>query len=712
MKRPPLILQLEATECGAASLGMILGYHGRRVSLDELREVCGISRDGSNAANLVAAARSYGLDARAYRCEPEDLAEVDHPVIVFWRFAHFLVLDGMRGDKVLLSDPAMGRTEITRAEFDESFTGIVLDLTPGNGFQRGGEEPSLWSGLQRRLAGAGGAIALLVLAGALLAVPSILTPLLVETYVDEVVLSANRWWHPVVVVGLCASILLVIGVGGVQIAVLQRLQVWQATRSYIGFVDHLVRLPMRFHTQRSPSDIVWRSSLNDSVAQTLSGQLSQYLLAAVTAVIVMIAMIFYSTPLALVVLTLTAASLGISSVLARRLGPIQQRLAREESELAVVVGSAVSNIESVKAGGTEADLLATYAARHDVFLDARQRFDRAATSTALIPLVSVGLTSVAVLLMGSWLVIEGQLSIGRLVAFQAFAGLFLAPVAGLMGLGPLSAELRNNLVRLDDVIDAVEDPMLTGVRVDDSPVQQLRGRVELRNVTFGYDRLRPPIISDVSLVAEPGQRIAIVGGSGSGKSTVSKLVAGLFEPWDGEILFDGHPRTEISRSVMAEGLAMVDQDLVLFGGSVRDNVTMFDEHLAEAEVYGALAEAQVLSSIAGRTGGLDAVLGEGGRGLSGGERQRLEIARALVRQPRVIILDEATSALDPTTELLVDEALRRREVTALIVAHRLSTIRDADEIIVLDRGTVSERGTHAQLVAAGGHYARLVASET
>lgn len=710
MKRPPTILQLEATECGAASLGMILGYYGRITSLDELRDVCGISRDGSTAANLMKAARTYGLEGRAYKAEPEHLRELDHPVIVFWRFAHFLVLERIHADRVLLSDPAAGRTEVTFAEFDESFTGIVLDLVPGPTFEPGGRRPSIVSGLRRRLQGAVGSVALLVLAGVLLSVPAIVTPLLVEAYVDEVVVGSNPWWTPAVTIGLVLAIALVVVVGLVQARVLLRLQSWQAIRSYARFVGHLVRLPMRFHTQRSPSDIVWRSALNDSVAQTLSGQLSQQLLAAITAGIVLVAMLVYSWPLGLVVVTVSAVSITASTLVAKRLAPLQQRLAREESELAIIIGSAVSNIESIKAGGTEADLLSTYAARNDILLQARQKLDTTSSISVVIPLVTVGLTSVVVLLVGSWLVLDDRLTLGQLVAFQAFAGLFLAPLAGLMGLGPLISELRNNLVRLDDVVDAPEDPLVSHVRVADSAHSHLAGRLELRAVTFGYDSLGDPVIRDFDLVAEPGQRIAIVGGSGSGKSTVSKLVAGLFAPWSGEILFDGCPRQEISRSVMAEGLAMVDQDLVLFEGTVRDNVTLFDPSIPDHRILNALEEAEILGVIAARTGGLDAMIREGGRNLSGGERQRLEIARALVRNPSIVILDEATSALDPATELRIDQALRRRRVTTIIVAHRLSTIRDADEIIVLDHGTITERGRHEQLVELDGHYARLVAS--
>lgn len=710
MRRPPVILQLEATECGAASLGMVLGYHGRRVSLDELRDVCGISRDGSNAANLMKAARSYGMTGRAYRCEPEDLRSLDHPVIVFWRFAHFLVLERIEGDRVFLTDPATGRNDMTFAEFDESFTGIVLDLVPGSDFEKGGREPSLGSALRRRLDDATGAIALLVLAGVLLSVPSILTPLLVEAYVDEVVLSGNGWWRPIVIIGLVASIAIVVIVGSVQSRVLRRLQTWQATRSYVSFVDHLVRLPIRFHTQRSPSDIVWRSALNDSVAQTLSGQLAQQLLAVVTASIVLVAMLLYSIELGSIVVAITGLSIVASLLISRRLDPLQQRLAREESELAIIVGSAISNIESVKAGGTEADLLDSYAKRHDVLLTARQRFDSAASLSAIVPLTAVGLTSATVLLVGSFLVLEDRLTLGRLVAFQAFAGLFLAPAASLMSLGPLTSKLKNDVVRLDDVVDSDEDSSIAQIRVADSAVSRLEGMVELRGVTFGYDRLRPPIIEGFDLVARPGQRIAIVGGSGSGKSTVSKLVAGLFEPWEGEILFDGRPRSEISRSVLSRGMAMVDQDLVLFSGTVRDNATLFDPYVGDSDIFTALEEAHILDVVGGRSGGLDAVIHEAGRNLSGGERQRLEIARALVRSPRIIILDEATSALDPATELDVDRALRRRGVTALIIAHRLSTIRDADEIIVLERGRVAERGRHEDLIEAGGHYARLVST--
>ena len=736
--RTPTMLQMEATECGAASLGMVLAYHGRFVPLEELRAACGISRDGSNAANLMRAARKEGLVPHAWKREPERLRSMELPLIVFWRFYHFFVVEGFRGNKVFINDPATGPRVISTDEFDEGFTGIALTFEKGPDFAPGGRRRTILPSLLSRLAGSRVDIAYIVVVGLLLVAPGIALPALTRTFVNTFLVGQEPDWLPAILIGIGLAALVQLVLSGLQQTVILRLQTKLTLQMSTATVDHLLRLSATFFSQRSPGELAFRSSLNDQVAQVLSGPLTQAILGAFTASFYAVLMgiydpILFGVAVATAVLNVALLTLGVR---ARR--DRSERVTRSMTEVAGAVASGVGLIESVKASGGEDDMFADWVRKLRDLIEARQGASLAGVGLTVGPTLLTALSSAAVLGIGALQVLNGQISLGTLIAFQVLLGGFLAPIARLVGLGSTVQAMGGNLARLDDILNTPPAPELAssgsitaGARAADSGHDGLgadqaaartradgssdrdrpiRGELELRSVSFGYSPLSPPLIRDLDLHLFPGQRVALVGASGSGKSTVSRLVSGLYQPWAGEVLIDGRARAAFDRSVLGAGIALVDQDITLFQGTVRDNVSLWDPGIPDGDVVAALVDAGIADDVLARPGGIWSRVEEEGKNYSGGQRQRLEIARALCRNPALLILDEATSALDPLTEQSIDLSLRRRGCACLIVAHRLSTIRDSDEIVVLDGGIVVERGTHESLLRQQGGYARLIES--
>ncbi|MDA8297034.1 MAG: NHLP family bacteriocin export ABC transporter peptidase/permease/ATPase subunit [Actinomycetota bacterium] len=732
--KTPTLLQMEATECGAASLGMVLGCFGRIVPLEELREACGISRDGSKAANIMKAARRYGLVPHGWRKEPSQLRAMDLPMIVFWQFNHFLVVEGFRNGKVYLNDPATGPRTVPDEEFDVNFTGIALTFEKGEGFVRGGKRPSLIASLLSRIGRAKSAVAFAVFAGLLLVAPGVAVPALSRAFMDSFLVGQRTNWLPVIVIGMAIAAFVQLVLSWLQQLTMLRLSTKLSVRMSAETIDHLLKLPASFFAQRAPGELAFRSTLNDQVAQALSGPFTQAVLGVLTASFYFVLMAIYDWQLALVVIVIALANVMLLSVSSKARTDLSQRLTRSTSSMSGSVAGGIALIESVKASGGEDDLFRSWLGKLADLIESRQQYERVSIWLTAAPTVLTSLSSAAMLGIGAVQVMDGRITLGTLVAFQALMGGFLSPIGLLVSSYGTVQSMAGNLARLDDVLRTPPDPELDGGgsrrpsaplrsgrsepepslatprAVAASPAAPLRGELELVSVTFGYNPLEAPLIEELSLHVQPGQRVALVGASGSGKSTVSRLVAGLYKPWSGEVRFDGKTRSAIDRTVLAEAVAMVDQDILLFDGSIQDNLSLWDDDLGELDLLAALEDASVLEDVLARPGGLRSRVAEGGSNFSGGQRQRLEIARALARNPALLVLDEATSALDPLSEELVDAAIRRRGCTCLIVAHRLSTIRDSDEIIVLERGKVVERGIHDELVAADGAYARLIES--
>jgi len=709
--KTPTVLQMEAVECGAASLAIILGYYGRFVPLEKLRIECGVSRDGSKASNVTRAARRYGLAAKGFMKEPAALLELPTPMILFWNFNHFLVLEGFHKGKVYINDPAAGPRQISLEELDQSFTGVVLTFQKTDEFEPGGEKESLIPGLRSRLRGSELALAFAVITGLFLVIPGLLVPTFTRVFVDNVLLAGMDDWLKPLLIGMGATALLRAFLTWLQQHYLLRFETKLSLTSSAKFFWHVLQLPVEFFTQRYPGELSTRVAINDKVAKILSGQLATTAISALTIVFYAGVMLAYD-----VVLTLIGVAFAVTNVLAlrwvsRKRADESRKLLRARGQVAGVSMGGVQMMETLKSTGTESDFFAEWAGLYAKAINAEQQLSSYTVFLSSVPTLLSALNNVALLGVGGLRVMDGHMSVGMLVAFQSLMSSFTAPVANLVSLGSTLQELEGDMGRLDDVLRYQRDPQVErdqDQELGEADVIKLEGHVELDNVTFGYSRLEKPLIENFSLKVGPGQRVALVGGSGSGKSTVAKLVSGLYPPWEGRVLFDGRTREEYPRAILNNSIGFVDQDISLFGGNITDNLTMWDSTIADADVVRAAKDARIHDDVVMRADGYKGEVNETGSNFSGGQRQRLEIARALVANPTILVLDEATSALDTATEKAIDDQLRRRGCTCLIVAHRLSTIRDADEIVVLERGKVVQRGTHEELKDVDGPYKKLI----
>lgn len=704
---------MEAVECGAAALGSILGYHGRYVALEELRVQCGVSRDGVTARNIIHAARHYGLEAKGFKRELDELRETPLPAILFWNFNHFLVLEGFSADWVYLNDPGTGPRRITWQELDEGFTGVVLTFEPEEDFEPSGSEPGILGALRDRLRGSEVALVYAVIAGLALVVPGLLVPTFAQVFVDRILVAGLDSWVRPLLVGMALTAVLRGVLTYLRRRYLLRLEVKLAVTQGSRFMWHVLRLPVEFYSQRYAGEIGSRVASTDRVAEILSSRFSTNAIDLAMIVFFGALMLMYDWTLTLIGVSVVALGLLTLRLVGERRVDANRRLLQESGKMGGALMSGLSNIETLKATSRETDFFTTLAGHQAKVAGAEQDLGTKTLLMLSTPALLNGLASGAVLAAGSLRVMNGELTMGMLIAFQSLLASFVAPVDSLIGLASQLQEVQGDITRLDDVLRHPADAQVE-VGADRSAAtmtasDKLSGQLELRNVTFGYSRLADPLLRDFSLSLEPGSRVALVGPSGCGKSTIAKLVTRLYRPWEGEVLFDGLPPEEIPRAVFAASVAFVDQDLRLFQGTFRENLTLWDDTIPDPDVVRAAKDALIHDVIATRPGGYDSKLEEGAANLSGGQRQRLDIARALALNPRILVLDEATSALDTKTEQLIDHAIRRRGCTCLIVAHRLSTIRDADEIIVLDQGLVVQRGPHDRLADdSDGLYARLI----
>ncbi len=711
--RVATVMQVVAAECGAASLASVLNYYGAYRPLEEVREAVGVDRDGSNALRIASAARHYGMKADGLKCEVDALDEVELPAILFWGLNHFVVLEGWNRHGFRIMDPAAGRRVVTPEEFDQQFTGLVIDLKPGENFEATGSAPSSLRLVTDWMRGSSVAVWLTILLGLLLAVPMVAIPGMAAAYVDHVLAQRRDNWMPdLLFAGVIALVIEAVLIY-MQRSVLAQLEHQLSIERSVAFIRQLFRLPSTFFGQRYPGDIAERVATNDNVATLLASQFAPAIVQICTLLAFLVAITYISQLMGLIALLAVLATLGILFFAARARVDQALVLSQQEGMKQGAIVAGLLTLESLKACGREADFFGRAMGFSARVASARQRASMLSNTVSIIPAwLQTLVVSVLVLSFGGWQVMNGSMSIGALLGLQIMLVGFMAPVTQLAELLREIQTVRADLGRLDDVMCHREDPLTIDPVVNDSQaLEYSAGHLELRGVTFGYGHGQEPLVKNFSMTLHPGGRVALVGTTGSGKSTVARLAGGLLNPWAGEILLDGRAIGNIPRHVRATSIASVFQRAAFFEGSIRENLSLWNPDLPDIWMMEAIDDAQ-LGPLMSARGGLDHPVAEGGSNFSGGEAQRLDIARALSRRPALLIMDEATSALDPVTELAIDAALRRRGVTCLIVAHRLSTIRDADEILVLDQGEVVERGTHEQLLAMGGMYCDLIAGES
>ena len=708
----PVVMQLEALECGAAALCMVMAYYGRWVPLEQVRLDCGVSRDGSKAKNIYLAAEHYGFTVKAFRMTPESLKEKGQfPCIIHWNMNHFVVLDGFKGKWVYINDPARGTVKISFEEFDKSFTGVVIIPVPGENFTPGGERQSTIEYARKRLTGAGAAVVFVMLTTAISYLFGIANSVTSRIFMDRLLTGTNAdWLHP--------FILLLIG-----LAVLQLVVAWAQTvyalkingkMAVIGSTSYMwkvLHLPMEFFSQRLAGDIQGRAGMNASIAGTLVNTFAPLLLNTVMMVFYLVLMLTQSPLLTLIGFITLLLNIIMSRIISEKRINITRVQLRDAGKLDAATVAGISMIETIKASGAESGFFRKWAGYQASVNAQNVKAAKTELYIGMIPAFFTALANYSVLLIGVYMTMKGQFTLGAVLMFQGFLAAFMSPAMTLIEAGQTIQEMRTQMERIEDVMSYPDDENVISHETGSGGCAKLRGNVELKNVSFGYSRLEEPLIRDFSLKMKTGSRIAIVGPSGCGKSTVSKLVSGLYQPWSGEILFDGKPRSAYPREIMVGSVAVVDQDIILFEDTVANNIKMWDSSIQDFEMILAARDAALHDDIMKLPGGYQYKLISGGKNFSGGQRQRMEIARVLAQDPTIIILDEATSALDARTEADVINAIRDRGITCIVIAHRLSTVRDCDEIIVLDHGQIAERGTHDELMTLGGMYADLVANE-
>ena len=711
----PVVMQMEMLECGAASLAMVLAYYGKWLPLEQVRTDCGVSRDGSNARNLLRAARSYGLDAKGYRFEPEQLREQgSFPCIIHWNFCHFVVLCGFKGDKVVVNDPARGVVVMSMNEFDEGFTGICLMFEPTAEFVPDGKPKSIKNFVGSKLQGTIPAFVFVILTALITSVIGIINPAFSRVFMDRLLTGQNpEWLYPFIIFMLIFALIQIL-VSGVRTVYMLKIQGKLAIVANSGFMWHVLRLPMEFFSQRMAGDIAARQATNESIASTLIDEFAPLIIDFVMLIFYLVIMFRYSPLLTLVGILSVVINLFVARTISKQRINITRVQMYDSGKLAAATVNGIEMIETIKASGAENGYFEKWSGYQASVNAQTVKFTKLNQYLGVVPSLVSSITNIVILILGVYLTMEGQFTVGMILAFQGFMLAFIAPADSLISAGQNYQEMRTNMERIEDIMDYPADVTYTEQAVqeeEDTSYAKLSGNLVMKHVSFGYSRLEEPFIEDFNLELKSGSRVAFVGASGCGKSTLSKLISGLYKPWSGEILFDGKPISEINHAVFTGSLAVVDQDIILFEDTIANNIKMWDNSIEDFEMILAARDANIHEDIMQREGGYQHKLIEGGKDFSGGQRQRLEIARVLAQDPTIIIMDEATGALDAKTEYEVVNAIEARGITCIVVAHRLSTIRDCDEIIVMDRGKVVERGRHEELMALGGVYTKLITSE-
>lgn len=722
----PAIMQMEALECGAASLTMVLAYFKKWLPLEKVRADCAVSRDGSNLRDIIRAANSYHLKAEAFKCEPDELkeglaeGEVKLPAIIHWNFNHFVVLCGFGKNKAYINDPARGSVTVTMDEFDKAFTGVVVSFEKDEGFEPGGKQKSVLEFVKKRLKGTLVPFLFVFITNAIIMALTAINPALSRVFMDRILVQngmtspANPEWLYPLILGMAGLVGIQLIIQIINIVYMLKIRGKLAIVANSMFMWHVLRLPVDFFSQRNVGDIAERQSSNETIAETLIRSLAPIILDFIKLIFYLVLVLRISPILTLIGVSSSLFNIFFSTYITKKQINISRAQMRDAGKLASSSISGIEMIETIKSSGAENGFFEKWSGYQASVNSSRVKSEKVNMYLGAIPGFLQTISSTAVLMVGVLFIMQGDFTLGILTQFQSLLGMFIGPVDSLRSVGNQVQAMRTQMERIEDVMNYEPD-----VNYDESDSKaesdeeytKLSGAVEIKNLTFGYKKLAEPLIENFSLSLKPGSKVAFVGSSGCGKSTLSKLISGLYKPWSGEISFDGKNIGDIKREVFTSSLAVVDQDITMFEGTIADNIKMWDKSIEDFEMILAARDAQIHNDIIARDGGYDSEIIESGRNFSGGQRQRLEIARTLAQDPSIIVLDEATSALDAKTEFEVVKAISDRGITCIVVAHRLSTIRDCDEIIVLDKGKVVERGTHDELYAKNGFYTKLVTTE-
>ncbi len=706
----PTILQMEATECGAASLAMIFAHYNLWIPLEKLRQECGVNRDGSKASCVLRAARNRGCNAQGFKRNADRVKEVGvYPLIIHWEFNHFVVLEGIKNGKAYLNDPAMGRRTVDWADFKTSYTGVALQIEPNENFKPEGERYNVFADVAKKLLQDKWAAVFILLLNFAMIIPGLASPVFSQIFLDDILTKKHPDWMFNFMLAMTLAFVICGVMTWLQSVILTRWQRKLTLADSSSFFWHLLRLPMQFFNQRYAAEVAGRVSYNESIAGVLSGPAANALFNIFVAIFYLLLLLQYNVTLTIIGVAFSCVDIIIFFALRRHLTDLNMKIQQDAGKNYGVTINGLSMIETIKANGNESDFFTKWAGYRAKVLAASQDATLWQMTATIIPTLLASINGALIMTIGGFSIMDGAMTAGMFIAFQNLMASFQAPVNSLLGLGSTLQITETQMQRLNDVRRYEIDDLNCADEITSDNVKRLSGELELKNIVFGYSPLEKPLLQDFNLHLEPGRWVAIVGSSGSGKSTLAKIVTGLYEEWSGEVLFDGVKRREIPRASIVNSISAVDQDIFQLTGTVTENLTLFDDSIKKSDVIQAAKDACIHEDILKLDNGYDSKVSEGGFNFSGGQRQRLEIARALANNPSLLILDEATSALDPLTEHIIFQNIRRRGCSCLIVAHRLSTIRDADEIIILNHGIVVERGTHNDLISHDGPYKHLIA---
>lgn len=705
--KTPTIYQMEATECGAASLTMVFGYYGKFLPLEQMRIETGVSRDGCNAKNILRAARKFGMEAKGYKKSLEGLLEMEAPCIIHWNFNHFVVWEGVQGKYAYINDPAMGRRKLTMEELDDCYTGVVLAFQPTESFEKSKKKKTLMSFIKKRLKGQTGTITALFTIGLLMVFPGMVIPVFSQFFIDEIISAGHDDWMSVFLAVMAFTVLFKQGLTYYRGMLLQRFQNKMALTSAHEFLSHMFRLPMSFFDQRYSGDLAQRVDNNNNVSTFLAGELAETVLNIFVAAFYLILLLVYSPLLTLIGIFNVVFNLVVVKLSSNSISSMTMKFQQDQGKLVGSLFAGLNITATLKASGAESGYVSRIQGNYAKTTLLEQKIGKRQEILNAIPTAANEITSVLVLMLGGLLVIKGNLTAGMLVAYTSLLDSFTDPVNKLVQFVQKIQTLKADMSRVEDIMKYEEDGKFKETKKVPMTMK-LEGVVDLEDISFGYSILENPLVEGFNFHLNSGSSIAFVGASGCGKSTVSKIVSGLYLPWGGEVRMDGVPVANIPKEILSSSISTVSQEITLFSGTIKDNLTMWNKSVMDVDIVKAAKDACIHDVITSKPGAYDFKLAEGGSNLSGGQRQRLEIARALVTNPSILIMDEATSALDPVVEKEIIDNIKRRGCTCVIVAHRLSAIRDCDEIIVMDRGKIVQRGTHEELAEVDGHYQRLI----